>query len=156
MDNGLKIDIGCGNNKREGFIGLDYAASPCVDYVLDLTNDPLPFEDHTVSHVFSAHFLEHIHAPNHIFQEIGRVCCDGAKIEVSVQGVGKRLGAGCPDQWACTASFRKVSNGRCWRRQVSRTQQSHRYTATANHKLPLRRLPRARNRVWHWQYAPRA
>ena len=82
MEDGLKIDIGCGSNKREGFIGIDYAKNPGVDFVLDLTNDPLPFGDRTVDHVFSSHFLEHVHAPNHIFSEIGRVCRDGAKIEI--------------------------------------------------------------------------
>jgi len=82
MKSGLKIDIGCGNNKRKGFIGIDYVASSCVDYVLDLSHEPLPFEDRSVCHVYSSHFLEHIPAPNHIFQEIGRVCCDGAKIEI--------------------------------------------------------------------------
>jgi SAM-dependent methyltransferase len=77
----LKIDLGCGGAKREGFIGLDYVSAPGVDYVLDLTKDRLPFDDNTVHHVFSAHFLEHLAAPNHIFQEIARVCRDGAKIE---------------------------------------------------------------------------
>ncbi len=81
MDTELKIDIGCGTSKQEGFIGLDYMDLPGVDHVLDLTADPLPFADNSVSEVFSAHFLEHIHAPNHIFSEIGRVCKDGAKIE---------------------------------------------------------------------------
>ena len=78
---GLKIDLGCGNAKRDGFVGLDYVAAPGVDYVINLTNERLPFEDNTVDHVFSAHFLEHIGAPNHIFKEIARVCRDGAKIE---------------------------------------------------------------------------
>ena len=39
MKSGLKIDIGCGNNKRKGFIGIDYVANSCVDYVLDLSHD---------------------------------------------------------------------------------------------------------------------
>ena len=82
MDEGLKIDIGCGAAKREGFIGLDYAALPGVDHVLDLTRDPFPFPDASVSHVYSAHFFEHIGAPNHVLSEIGRVCRDGATIEI--------------------------------------------------------------------------
>jgi SAM-dependent methyltransferase len=77
----LKIDLGCGGTKREGFIGLDFVTGPGVDHVLDLTKDRFPFEDNTVDHVFSSHFLEHIKAPNHIFQEIGRICRNGAKIE---------------------------------------------------------------------------
>jgi SAM-dependent methyltransferase len=49
--------------------------------VVDLTREPLPFEDDSVDAVFSAHFLEHIDEPNHVFGEIGRVCRDGARIE---------------------------------------------------------------------------
>jgi SAM-dependent methyltransferase len=78
---GLKIDLGCGSAKRDGFIGLDAIAAPGVDHVLDLTTAPFPFPDASVSHVFSAHFLEHIPIPNHVFSEIGRVCKEGAKIE---------------------------------------------------------------------------
>lgn len=77
----IRIDIGCGAAKREGFIGLDNVAGPAVDFVLDLTKDRLPFEDATVDHVFSSHCLEHIKAPFHLLREIGRVCKDGARIE---------------------------------------------------------------------------
>ena len=78
---GRRVDLGCGALKKEGFVGLDSVAGPGVDHVLDLTKDRYPFDDGTVSHVFSAHFLEHIQAPNHVFSEIGRICEDGAKIE---------------------------------------------------------------------------
>jgi SAM-dependent methyltransferase len=77
----VRIDLGCGDTKREGFVGLDYLDGPQVDHVLDLTKDSYPFEDRSVDHVFSSHFLEHIEEPNHVFSEIGRVCRDGARIE---------------------------------------------------------------------------
>jgi SAM-dependent methyltransferase len=80
-ERGLKIDLGCGSAKREGFIGVDYVSAPGVDYVVDLTKERLPFADASVDHVFSAHFLEHIGLPNQVFQEIGRVCRDHATIE---------------------------------------------------------------------------
>ena len=78
----VRIDLGCGSAKREGFTGLDFVDLPGVDHVLDLTRDRFPFEDQSVDEVFSAHFLEHIASPNHVFTEIGRVCRDGAKIEI--------------------------------------------------------------------------
>jgi SAM-dependent methyltransferase len=78
---GLKIDLGCGTAKCDGFVGLDLVDAPGVDHVLDLTAAPFPFPDASVGHVFSAHFLEHIPIPNHLFSEIGRVCKEGAKIE---------------------------------------------------------------------------
>jgi len=77
----VRIDLGCGNAKHDGYIGLDYVEGPQVDHVLDLTRDRYPFDDRTVDAVFSAHFLEHIEEPNHVFSEIGRICRDGARIE---------------------------------------------------------------------------
>jgi SAM-dependent methyltransferase len=78
----IRIDVGCGSAKRPGFLGLDNTEAPGVDYVLDLTRDRFPFDDNTVEYVFSSHFLEHVAAPNHVLAEIGRVCKDGAKIEI--------------------------------------------------------------------------
>jgi predicted SAM-dependent methyltransferase len=77
----VNLDLGCGNAKRDGYLGLDYVEGPQVDFVLDLTNDRYPFDDASVDKVFSAHFLEHIDEPNHVFSEIGRICRDGAAIE---------------------------------------------------------------------------
>jgi SAM-dependent methyltransferase len=77
----LRLDLGCGNAKRPGFVGLDMFPGDQVDHVLDLTADRFPFDDDSVDEVFSAHFLEHIDEPNHVFAEIGRVCRDGARIE---------------------------------------------------------------------------
>jgi predicted SAM-dependent methyltransferase len=82
IENGLRIDIGCGSAKREGFIGIDYVASPGVDEVVDIVREPLPFPDNSVSHVYSAHVFEHIVDPHFLVSEIVRVCADGAKIEI--------------------------------------------------------------------------
>jgi SAM-dependent methyltransferase len=76
----VRIDLGCGNAKQPGFLGLDAFPGEQVDHVLDLTTDRYPFDDGTVDEVFSAHFLEHIDEPNHVFREIGRVCRDRARI----------------------------------------------------------------------------
>jgi SAM-dependent methyltransferase len=77
----VRIDLGCGAAKKEGYIGLDYVDGPEVDHVLDLTTDRYPFEDRSVDAVFSSHFLEHVAEPNHVFSEIGRICKDEARIE---------------------------------------------------------------------------
>jgi hypothetical protein len=77
----IRVDLGCGNAKKPGFLGLDFVPGSEVDHVLDLTSDRYPFGDASVDEVFSAHFLEHIEAPNHVFHEIGRIAKDGARIE---------------------------------------------------------------------------
>jgi len=38
----IKIDLGCGGAKKEGFIGLDNVPAPGVDHVLDLLQDRFP------------------------------------------------------------------------------------------------------------------
>lgn len=78
----MRIDIGCGANKREGFIGIDIAPAPGVDHVIDIERQPLPFEDGSVDYVFSNHAFEHIHNPRNILQEIVRVCRHGATVEI--------------------------------------------------------------------------
>src|ERR1700693_2608081 len=78
----LKIDLGCGTNKKPGTIGLDILAIPGVDIVLNIENTPLPFRDHSVGYVHSSHFLEHTANFGKVFVEISRVCADGAQLEL--------------------------------------------------------------------------
>jgi GT2 family glycosyltransferase/SAM-dependent methyltransferase len=77
----LRIDLGCGSAKKAGTLGLDYAPGPDVDYVLDLTKEPLPFADRTVAYTHSSHFLEHLKNPIPVFQEVNRVSMEGAQLE---------------------------------------------------------------------------
>jgi SAM-dependent methyltransferase len=77
----LKLDLGCGNCKKEGTIGIDIIPAEGVDYVLDIQNEPLPFPDKSVDYVYSSHFLEHIDNHVKVFQEISRVAKDKAILE---------------------------------------------------------------------------
>jgi SAM-dependent methyltransferase len=77
----LRIDLGCGSAKKTGTLGLDYVPGPGVDYVLDLTKEPLPFADRTVEYTHSSHFFEHLKNPIPVFQEINRVSMEGAQLE---------------------------------------------------------------------------
>jgi predicted SAM-dependent methyltransferase len=81
MEN-LKLAIGCGTNKKPSFIGIDKLDVPGVDYIVDFENEKLPFPDNSVSEIYSYHCLEHLRNPSHVFSEFGRVCKDGAKIEI--------------------------------------------------------------------------
>lgn len=78
----LKLDLGCGGNKKPGTIGLDYCDIPgVVDHIINIQTDTLPFPDRSVEYVHSSHTLEHLTDPIHLFQEVSRVCIDGAKLE---------------------------------------------------------------------------
>jgi hypothetical protein len=57
---GIKLDLGCGPHKKEGFVGIDIRKFDGVDHVFDMSRDPWPFADNSVEEAYSAHSLEHI------------------------------------------------------------------------------------------------
>lgn len=61
-DGVLKLDLGCGDNKKEGFQGIDICKTASTDYVFDLLKFPWPVESNSVDEAFASHFFEHIPA----------------------------------------------------------------------------------------------
>jgi hypothetical protein len=74
MTEALKLDIGCGKNKKAGFIGVDSIAFDGVDIVHDVRK-PWPWEDSSVVEVHCSHFVEHLTAVErvHFANELWRV-----------------------------------------------------------------------------------
>jgi len=60
MINELKLDLACGNSKKEGFKGIDIAKTDSTDYVFDLTKYPWPIESDSVEEINCSHYVEHI------------------------------------------------------------------------------------------------
>ena len=71
----IKIDIGCGKNKKEGFIGVDILEFEGVDKVFNAGKDKWPWKDGTVDEVHASHFVEHLLPAEriHFVNEIYRV-----------------------------------------------------------------------------------
>jgi len=97
----LRLDFGCGPNKRAGFIGVDSIAFPGVDLVLDLTlmdgtvnvatgdfkrdcYSRWPWDDNSVEEAHASHFIEHLEPMErwHFFNELYRVLKPGAKCTI--------------------------------------------------------------------------
>ena len=57
---GFFLDIGCGRNKQQGFVGMDAQLLPGVDLVWDVNVHPWPLEDETVKMAMCSHLIEHI------------------------------------------------------------------------------------------------
>ncbi|MGD1848005.1 MAG: methyltransferase domain-containing protein [Salibacteraceae bacterium] len=53
----MRIEIGCGNTPREGYITCDVAQHAHVDHVCSA--DDLPFNNESVCEIFSRHLVEH-------------------------------------------------------------------------------------------------
>jgi hypothetical protein len=56
----LRLDLGCGQNKMEGFVGVDFADIEGVDIVHDLREMPWPFDSDSVDEARAIHFYEHL------------------------------------------------------------------------------------------------
>lgn len=80
----LKLDIGCGPNKGEGFLGVDIHAFKGVDVVHDIRKTPWPWKDSSVEEVRCNQFLEHLTAQERVrfMNELGRILIPGGKATV--------------------------------------------------------------------------
>lgn len=70
----MKIDLGCGRRKLNGYFGVDVQDLPGVDLVADC-NLPIPLPDNCADEVYARDFLEHINNDKriHIISEIYRI-----------------------------------------------------------------------------------
>lgn len=60
MDNAIRIDIGCGDKCKEGFLGVDIRKFPGVEYVCNAWELDKHLEPSSVSEITSRHFFEHL------------------------------------------------------------------------------------------------
>lgn len=80
----MKLDLGCGKNKKEGFIGCDQYAMEGVDKVFNIGQEVWPFENDSVDEIHASHFIEHLTQKEraHFMNEAYRVMKAGAKATV--------------------------------------------------------------------------
>lgn len=78
----LKLDLGCGENKKEGFIGVDLYAQ--TDQKVDLMKFPWPWKDVSIEEVWCSHFFEHIPGPTRVpwMDELWRVLIPHGKATI--------------------------------------------------------------------------
>lgn len=78
----VKISIACGQNKPEGFIGVDIVEMEGVDVVHDLNELPWPFEDESVDEIECSHYVEHVDDLISFMDECHRILKPGGKMSV--------------------------------------------------------------------------
>lgn len=54
-----KLNLGCGETKKEGYINIDNRPECEPDILRDITRG-LPFDDESIDEIFSSHFMEHL------------------------------------------------------------------------------------------------
>jgi hypothetical protein len=97
----LRLSLACGDNKPEGFKGVDIAKTDSTDYVQNLLEFPWKqFADNSVDEIECSHFVEHIphgdgyHDPfMQFFDEIHRILkpaeFDPANPNIPVKGFAR-------------------------------------------------------------------
>ena len=81
----MKINLGSGFKRIEGFVNVDDDPLVEPDYIVDIENDRLPFDDDSVEEIRAHHILEHIgdgFIP--LMKELHRVCKHGALLDIVV------------------------------------------------------------------------
>lgn len=85
-DHYLRLNLGCGENHRTGYVNVDKYGSP--DIIQDLESFPWPWEDNSVCEILLDNVLEHLGETVgtylEIFKEIYRICISGASIHIRV------------------------------------------------------------------------
>jgi SAM-dependent methyltransferase len=80
----LVLNLGCGRKHRPGAINLDRTPASSPDIVHDLDVRPWPFADDRFVQVYAFDVIEHLHDIVSAFEELHRICRDGAAIEITV------------------------------------------------------------------------
>ncbi len=84
----MKINMGCGMRKLEGYLNLDRDDMVAPDLVHDLESFPWPFDDNAAEEVVFTHVLEHLGESSKVFlgimSELYRICAPGAQVVIKV------------------------------------------------------------------------
>ena len=81
----MKLHLGAGNKRFEGFVNVDYDHHANPDYCFDMEKEIWPFEDNSVDQVIAHHVFEHLgEGYFHVLKELYRVCQHGAMIDIVV------------------------------------------------------------------------
>lgn len=84
----MKLNLGCGHRKLDGWVNVDHAQECSPDVVCDLEALPWPWPDDAAEAVQMRHILEHLGGETEVFlgivRELWRVCRDGAPVTVVV------------------------------------------------------------------------
>ena len=83
---GLRLNLGCGMNRLDGYVNVDRHGEPDLRHDLEVV--PWPWPDDSVSEILLKHVLEHLGRDPSVYleimKELYRVCHDGAPIRIIV------------------------------------------------------------------------
>ena len=96
----IRLNVGCGDYRLEGWINIDAAVSSAAD--LNIEVPPLPWNNASVSEIYAGHFLEHLgRVPAASFlDECWRVLEPGGRLGILVPDMREWARRYVLDEWA--------------------------------------------------------
>lgn len=79
-----KLNLGCGQFHKPGYVNVDHLAVPPPDVKHDLNSLPYPFTDGEFERIEADHLLEHLDDPFGVMKEFHRISKNGAVIHIKV------------------------------------------------------------------------
>jgi predicted SAM-dependent methyltransferase len=92
MEKLIKLDLGCGASKQEGFTGMDIRKLPGVDIVHNIEEFPWPIKRNACTIIIASHLVEHIE-PRYSIQfmdECWRIMTPGGTLCIATPYPGSR------------------------------------------------------------------
>jgi len=87
---GVRYNLGCGADHREGFTNVDLPGCPGADLYFDLRGDWTFAPDGTAGFVFSSNLFEHLPDKFHTMNELYRIMAPGARAELHIPSTDGR------------------------------------------------------------------
>ena len=78
------LDLGCGNKKIPGAIGVDFNDRLAADIVHDLNVFPYPFQNNEFDEIYLDNTLEHLDEVMQVMAEVHRICKKGGIVKIIV------------------------------------------------------------------------
>lgn len=92
-----KLNIGCGQRKKNGFINVDNDPRMEPEILHDLNTLPYPFPENYFDHIEADHVLEHLAHPIDVMKELHRILKPEGTLEIRVPHFSRAFTH--PDHW---------------------------------------------------------
>jgi SAM-dependent methyltransferase len=93
---GAVLDVGCGQRKYPGAVGIDISSDTAADLVADLNVFPYPLETETFDQILCQDIIEHVEDPFRFLSELHRIARPGGRIHLRTPHYSSVLAYGDP------------------------------------------------------------
>ena len=80
----VKLNLGCGEDKKAAYVNIDWQQECKPDVVHDLNSIPYPFPANSFDEILASHVIEHLDRPFEIMKELHRILRPNGLLHIRV------------------------------------------------------------------------